>query len=112
MMKSIIMATFVLGQAAVLLISGLATLWWSGDLMRWLIWMVGEERALGASNVVHLEGGGRLLTNPFGMICWMIPFWFLASVQILAAITVVWLWVTRSSPRRGVPHQAAGGEMR
>src|SRR4051794_35553585 len=92
MVKSIVLATFVFSQAAVLLGAGAATLWWSSELMKWLIWLVGEERALGAENVVHLENGATLLTNPYGMIRWMVPFWFLGMVQISSAVTLVWLW--------------------
>lgn len=101
MIKSILLALFVLGQAAVLLLFGLATLWWSEDLMRWLIWEIGEERALGAQSVIHLEGGGTLLTNPGAMMLWTLPFWFLGAVQILSAMTLVWLWVVgRAQSRR------------
>src|SRR5438093_624332 len=63
--------------AAVLLFAGVATLWWSNDLMKWLIWLVGEEYALGAQNVIHLENGATLITNPSGMIRWTLPFWLL-----------------------------------
>lgn len=83
---------FILGQAVVLLAAGLATIWWSNDLMLWLIWLVGEEWALGAENVIHLENGAKLITNPAGMIRWMFPFWFLGGVQITAAFTLIWLW--------------------
>jgi hypothetical protein len=93
--RAILTTAFVLGQAVALLVAGIATLYWSSDLMGWLIHLVGEERALGASNVVHLEGGGKLLTNPSAMVRWMLPFWCLGAVQIGAAITMVWLWVSR-----------------
>ncbi len=94
MTRSIVLSSFVIGQAVVLLIFGLATLWWSHDLMGWLLWMVGEERALGAGNVIHLEGGGKLLTNPSAMFLWgVLPFWIFGAVQILAAFTLVWLWM-------------------
>jgi hypothetical protein len=95
MLRSILLTAFTLSQAAVLLAAGVAILWWSSDLMLWLIHMVGEERALGADNVVHLENGGKLLTNPSGMMRWTIPFWILGLVQICAAITLVGLWRTR-----------------
>ncbi len=80
MAKSITLALLVLGQAIVLLLAGSVALWWSSNLMLWLIHLVGEERALGASNVIHQEGGGLLLTNPTGMVRWMLPFWLLGSV--------------------------------
>jgi hypothetical protein len=96
-MRAVLLAVFVLGQAAVLFTAGFATLWWSQDLMLWLIHMVGEERALGAANVVHLEGGGTLLTNPSAMVRWTLPFWFLGAMQISAAITLVALWAGRPS---------------
>jgi len=95
MARSVLLAAVVLAQAAVLLSAGLATLWWSQDLMGWLIWMVGEEYALGSENVRHLEGGAKLLTNPTAMFRWMLPFWFLGVVQITGAVTLVWLWIRR-----------------
>lgn len=63
--------------------------------MAWLIRTIGEERALGTANVVRLQGGGTLLTNPSGMVKWMLPFWLLGSAQISAAVTLVWLWAGR-----------------
>lgn len=93
------MASFVLGLAAVLIVSGLATLYWSQDLMRWLISIVGEERALGAGNVIHREGGGGLVTNPAAMVRWMLPFWLLGAIQIVSAVTLLWL---RSGRRTGL----------
>jgi hypothetical protein len=92
MLRSVLLATFTLSQAVVLLAAGVATLRWSSDLMLWLIYMVGEERALGADNVIHLENGGKLLTNPGAMMRWTIPFWILGMVQISAALTLVGLW--------------------
>jgi hypothetical protein len=103
MWKSILVAAFIVSQAAVLLAAGVATLWWSEELMGWLIYMVGEERALGADNVIHLENGGKLLTNPGAMIRWTIPFWVLGMVQTTAAITLVGLWASRRGSRPGRP---------
>jgi hypothetical protein len=104
MWKSVLVAALILSQAAVLLAAGVATLWWSEELMGWLIYMVGEERVLGADNVIHLENGGKLLTNPVAMMRWTIPFWVLGMVQITAAITLVGLW---ASCRRFRPGRAA-----
>src|SRR5687768_9868191 len=81
---------FVASQAAALSTAGLATLWWSQDLMTWLIYMVGEEYALGAENVIHTEDGGKLLTNPAAMMRWTIPFWLLGLLQLSAAATLLW----------------------
>lgn len=81
---------FVAGQAIALSATGLATLWWSSDLMTWLIYMVGEEYALGAENVISTEDGGKLLTNPGAMIGWTVPFWALGLLQISAAATMAW----------------------
>lgn len=78
--------TFVSGQAVVLFVAGLATLWWSQDLMTWLIHIVGEERALGSENVVITQDGGRLLTNPGAMVLWTLPFLILGFVQLVAAV--------------------------
>jgi len=101
MFRPVIIAVIVFFQAAALLLAGIATLWWSNDLMLWLIWLVGEEYALGAENVVPVDGGGKLLTNPSAMIAWTTPFWFLGVVQISSAVTLVWLWLTRR--RRSTP---------
>jgi hypothetical protein len=92
MRKSFVLELFVAVQAAVLLVAGAATLWWAQDLMHWLIAMIGEERALGADNVVRLQNGGRLLTNPGAMVRWMVPFWILGTVQMSSAMTMLGLW--------------------
>jgi hypothetical protein len=101
---SVVIDALVWLQAFVLVAAGCATLWWSNPLMLWLIWMVGEERALGAGNVIRLENGGTLLTNPSAMVRWMTPFWFLGLVQITSAITLVGLWfkgqMLRASARK------------
>ena len=72
-MRAIALTALIWSHAVVLLVAGIATLWWSQDLMRVLIHSVGEERALGAANVIRPEGGGILLTNPRAMVRWMIP---------------------------------------
>ena len=51
------------------------------------------------------------MTNPSGLIRWTLPFWFLGTVQIMGAVTLVWLWAgrltsarrMRSRPARSVP---------
>lgn len=78
-------------QSIVLLAAGLGTLWWSSDLMSLLIHLIGEERALGEENVVVLENGAKLLTNPMGMIRWTIPFWIIGTVQITSALSMIML---------------------
>ena len=88
-------AAFVIAQAVVLLIAGLATLWWSGDLMGWLIYMVGYERALGAGSVIRQADGSTLLTNPGAMFVWLLPIWALGVVQISSAATILWLGLRR-----------------
>jgi hypothetical protein len=99
MARSVFLAGLVVGQVIVLLAAGAATLWWSSDLMLWLIHLVGEERALGADNVVTVAGGGKLLTNPGGMFRWTLPFWFLGVIQITGALTLCGLWLSRGSTR-------------
>ena len=88
-MKTALLVVFYGLQAVILIAAGCATLWWQDSLMLWIIWIVGEERALGAENVVHLEGGGKLLTNPGAMILWSIPFWILGCVQISGGLTLL-----------------------
>ncbi len=106
MLRTALSAVFVLGQAAALLAAGAATLWWSQDLMTLLIHVVGEERALGASNVIRREDGSTLLTNPGGMILWTMPFWSLGCLQITAALTLVGLWRGRLTSRCSGPGHA------
>jgi hypothetical protein len=60
-----------------------------------MLWIIGEEFALGAESVLRTEGRGTLLTNPGRMILWMIPFLFLGFTQITASISLIWLWYQR-----------------
>jgi hypothetical protein len=76
--------------AVIVLLGGLAVLWKSSSLMLWLIHEIGEERALGSQSVIHLEGGGKLLTNPGAMVCWTLPFWFMGGALISAGIMLLW----------------------
>jgi hypothetical protein len=99
-LRSVLLAVWILSQAAVLLAAGVATIWWSSELMLWLIYMIGEEYALGTDNVIHLEDGGKLLTNPGAMMRWTIPFWILGLIQITAALTMIGLWSSRRRNRR------------
>jgi len=92
MTRSTLLATLIYSQAAALLAAGIVTIWWSENLMTWLIYLVGEERALGAGNVIHQEAGGVLLTNPSAMVRWMIPFWVLGAIQITSSLSLVALW--------------------
>jgi hypothetical protein len=85
--------------SAIFIVAGAATFWWSGDLMRWLIWMVGEERALGAGNVIRNQSGA-LLTNPMAMIRWTIPFWIAGFVQIATGMTLAWFGVWNRRRKR------------
>ncbi|MBW3599603.1 MAG: hypothetical protein KY475_20315 [Planctomycetes bacterium] len=90
-MKTKILGIIDLVQSLALLVAGAATRWWSDPLMLWLIWLVGEEYALGAENVYRDPGGGPpALTNPGAMMLWTIPFWFLGFVQLSAAATLAW----------------------
>ncbi|MBX3434971.1 MAG: hypothetical protein KF847_16770 [Pirellulales bacterium] len=73
--------------AGVLLALGGATLWQSEQLANLAMFYVGEERALGPENVVRLPAGGTLLSNPGGMIRWVIPFYVAGLLQISAATT-------------------------
>jgi hypothetical protein len=105
MVRSVCLALIVLVESAVLFLAGVAALWWSQDLMIWLIWKVGEEYALGPENVIRLENGGTLLTNPGAMFSWMIPIWALGFVQIASAFTLIGLWSRRRSRRGPAPKE-------
>lgn len=105
MVKSMCLALIVLVEAVILFLAGVAVLWWSSDLMSWLIWEVGEEYALGRESVIHLENGGKLLTNPDAMIRWTIPFWVLGLVQIASAFTLIGLWRRRRNRRGAAPEE-------
>jgi hypothetical protein len=65
---------------------GLAVLWESESLMTWLIHEVGEERALGAQNVIRLENGGTLLTNPSAMAKWTMPVLVMGVAMIAGGL--------------------------
>jgi hypothetical protein len=108
MLKSALFALFVLGQAAALFVAGIATLCLSSELMTWLIHVAGEERALGAQNVIRSEDGYVLLTNPRAMILWSKPFWLLGCLQITAAFTLAGLWLYRRRVKRSTSQSAPG----
>lgn len=54
--------------AALLSATAIATVAWAETEMVWLIHLVGEERALGAGNVIRRPDGAVLLTNPTAMV--------------------------------------------
>ncbi len=81
-----------------LIVSGVAVLWWSQDLMIWLIHVVGEETALGAKNVYRNPDGTVLLTNPGGMMLWALPFWIPGLAAIVAGVTLIVLRCLRKNP--------------
>ena len=89
-MKSAILTSLYFLQSTLLLAAGCFTLWQTESLMIWFISIIGEEFALGEENVVRLDGGGTLLTNPGAMICWTIPFILLGFIQISSAITLIY----------------------
>ncbi len=91
MFKSVGIKILIFGQSLGLFSAGLFTMWYSDDLMSWLIWLVGEEYALGEDSVIMLENGSKLLTNPTAMLIWTLPIWALGLLQISAAVTLVWL---------------------
>jgi hypothetical protein len=82
--------------SAILLLTGMLTLYRSQDLMTWLIWVVGEEKALGAQNVIREPGGAVLLTNPRAMMFWAIPFFLLGILQLLTGIAGITILCLRS----------------
>jgi hypothetical protein len=79
--------------ALTLLATGILVWFEAEDLMLALIHKVGEERALGKENVIRLEGGGTLLTNPVAMIRWTMPFWGLGAVLIVGGLLLMFPWV-------------------
>ncbi|QDT15204.1 hypothetical protein [Alienimonas californiensis] len=76
-------AVLCVGLAAAAFAAGAAVLWRSQTLMLGLIHWVGEERALGARNVVRRADGTVLLTNPGGMLLWSLPVWAVGTLLIL-----------------------------
>ena len=78
-------------QSLSLISIGCLTLWKSESLMFWLISVVGEEWALGKDNVVRLESGDALLTNPGAMFGWVIPFWIIGFIQITSGAMLMYL---------------------
>jgi hypothetical protein len=90
-MRSYAVASLFLGQAAILLVAGTVTLWYSQNLMIFLIHLVGEERALGPASVIRSPDGSTLLTNPGAMARWMTPFWALGAAQITSAFSLAFV---------------------
>lgn len=99
MLRSAVLAVIVLSQTALLLAAGGATIYWSRDLMPWVINMVGSGRALGPSGVLYLEDGRVLLDSP-DLFGWTMAIMALVLVQITAAITLFWLWCAQLKTRR------------
>jgi hypothetical protein len=54
--------------------------------MFWLIHEVGEEGVLGPQNVIRLEHGRTLLTNPDAMNLWTLPIWLMGVVMIIGGL--------------------------
>ncbi len=84
--RGIASSTLVIG--AFLCLSGMVVFWHSDWLMLWLIHEVGEEKALGAENVIRTESGEVLLTNPTGMIRWTLPFRGLGLCLCVAGVAL------------------------
>jgi hypothetical protein len=82
--------------SAILIVTGMLTLYRSQNLMTWLIWVVGEEKALGAQNVIREPGGAVWLTNPRAMMFWAIPFLLFGMLQLLAGIAGITILCLRS----------------
>ncbi|MFH5805667.1 hypothetical protein [Alienimonas sp. DA493] len=78
-------AVLCVGLGASAFAAGAAVLWRIQDLMVALIHWVGEERALGARNVVRRADGTVLLTNPGGMLLWSLPVWAVGVLLVLAS---------------------------
>lgn len=74
--------------ASLLLLGGVATFYFSQDLMVWLIHLVGEEWALGSDNVVDTPSG-KVLTNPGAMGLWIVPWWIAGTLQFTIAIVLL-----------------------
>ena len=68
-----------ISAAAIFAAAGVAALWHCDVLLLWLTHVVGPEYALGEDNVVYLENGGVLLTNPVAMLLWSVPIWATAG---------------------------------
>jgi hypothetical protein len=104
--------SFVFFQVVLLLAAGFLTAWYSGDLMTFLIHMVGEERALGRDSVIRRPDGSLLLTNPGAMALWTMPVLLLAAVQVSSAFTLAWLgyrYLQRSDGPRGLATATLNG---
>lgn len=82
-----------------LAIAGSAILWFAEDLMLLLLGVVGEERALGSSNVVRTKDGSVLLTNPSGMAFWTLPFICLGGLLVGLSAMLAYVWRHRLTRR-------------
>ena len=65
-------------------------IWGSQDAMLVLVRWLGEEKALGAQNVIVQPNGSKLLTNPSAMARWMMLIWTVGLCQIVAGLHLVW----------------------
>ena len=92
-MKSKMISSICFLQSVSLIAVGCFTLWQSEALMIWFISIIGEEFALGNENVVRLDDGAKLLTNPGAMFRWIIPFWIVGCVQITSGATLFYYWL-------------------
>ena len=88
-----------ISAAAIFAAAGVATFWKSDALLMWLIHAVGPEYALGKDNVVYLENGGVLLTNPGAMLLWSIPIWSVGVGCLMIAAALTFWWLRSRTPR-------------
>ena len=81
-----------------LAVAGSALLWMADDLMILLLSLIGEDRALGAANVVHGPDGSVLLTNPGVMALWTLPFMLLGMLLLVSSVGLAYRWRRRLTP--------------
>ena len=65
----------------------------------WIESLIGIEAIVGNGNVVYLEDGGYVYTNPGAMICWI------GSVSLVGIILIVWgivLYIKRFTPQKNI----------
>jgi hypothetical protein len=85
-----------------LIVAGILVLSWSDFLMTWLIHLVGEEKALGAQNVIRKPDGTVWLTNPVGMMKWSLPFLIPGLAALVSGMALIsFCWLRQFFPSEG-----------
>ncbi len=79
-----------IGGAILGIVGGSLIFCYSQELMLRLIYLIGEEKALGADNVIRRPDGSTLLTNPSAMLHYTLPFLGGGIVLVLLGVYLLY----------------------